>query len=56
MSKIEINYVFLTCKLWEFMWEKVGDMVVLEVARVELGTTLSITMVVGEATPNELNR
>ncbi|XP_074315822.1 putative protease Do-like 14 [Silene latifolia] len=43
-------------QLWELMWDKVGDVVKLKVARVDNSSFETITMVVGEAVPDELNK
>ncbi|KAH9613736.1 hypothetical protein KSS87_014311 [Heliosperma pusillum] len=42
-------------ELWDLMWEKVGQTVDLEVGRVNLDALQTLTMVVGEASSNELN-
>ncbi|KAL9236497.1 hypothetical protein vseg_011161 [Gypsophila vaccaria] len=43
-------------ELWSIMWDKVGDVVELEVARIDLSIVETIRMAVGEAVPDELNK
>ncbi|XP_074315827.1 putative protease Do-like 14 [Silene latifolia] len=43
-------------ELWNWLFEKVGDAVELQVVRVSLNAIENISMVVGDATPNELNK